>query len=92
MLDADTDPNEMWSHMSLILHAIDVEADGAVQNDVPLNVACTAVLLPYGADPGRPCPQGEIPLLFSLHYDHEMAVGRLEAHIARRRNEQVLAG
>ena len=45
MLDAGVDPNEVWSGMTLLLHAIDVEADGAAQTREPLDAACTAVLL-----------------------------------------------
>ncbi|MFF4624590.1 ankyrin repeat domain-containing protein [Nonomuraea jabiensis] len=84
LLDAGTDPNEVWSGMTLLLHAIDVEADGAAQTGQPLNAACTAVLLAYDADPERPGPDGDIPQLFAFHYGHGLAVRLLEAHIARR--------
>ena len=84
LLDAGTDPNEVWSSMTLLLHAIDVEADGAAQTGEPLDAACTAVLLAYGADPERPGPHGEIPLLFAFHYGHGLAVRLLEAHITHR--------
>ncbi|KAB8190423.1 ankyrin repeat domain-containing protein [Nonomuraea phyllanthi] len=84
LLDAGTDPNEVGSNMTLLLHAIDVEADGAAQTGEPLDAACTAVLLAYGADPERPGPDGDIPLLFAFRYRHGLAVRLLEAHIARR--------
>ena len=53
LLDADHDPNEFYAYNGLtpLLHAIDGEADGAVQMGTPLQVACTAVLLAYGAVP-----------------------------------------
>ncbi|MEU6725336.1 hypothetical protein ABZ917_16640 [Nonomuraea wenchangensis] len=84
LLDAGIDPNEVSSNMTLLLHAIDVEADGAAQTGQPLDAACTAVLLAYGADPERPGPDGDVPLLFAFHYGHGLAVRLLEAHIARR--------
>ncbi|MEV4356026.1 ankyrin repeat domain-containing protein [Nonomuraea sp. NPDC051941] len=83
LLDAGTDPNEVWSNMTLLLHAIDVEADGAAQTGQSLDAACTAVLLAYGADPERPGPDGDVPQLFAFHYGHGPAVRLLEAHIAR---------
>ena len=42
LLDAGSDPNEVWSNMTLLLHAIDMEADGAAQTGQPLDAACTA--------------------------------------------------
>ncbi|MEU6710158.1 ankyrin repeat domain-containing protein [Nonomuraea sp. NPDC046802] len=84
LLDAGADPNEVWSDMTLLLHAIDMEADGAAQTRQPLNAACTAVLLAYGADPERPGPNGDVPQLFAFRYRHGLAVRLLEAHIARR--------
>jgi hypothetical protein len=89
LLDTGTDPDEVWSDMTLLLHAIDAEADGAAQTGRPLDAACTAVLLAYGADPERPGPQGEIPRLFAFHRGHGLAVRLLEAHIARERGEPV---
>lgn len=85
LLDSGVDPNEVWSNMTLLLHAIDIEADGACQNDEPLDAACTAVLLAYGADPERRGPQGEIPRLWAFHSGHGLAVRLIEAHIARAR-------
>lgn len=82
LLDAGADPNEVWSNMTLLLHAIDVEADGVTQSGELLDAACTAVLLAYGADPERPGPDGTIPQLFAFHHGHGLAVRLLEAHIA----------
>ncbi|GAA4566512.1 ankyrin repeat domain-containing protein [Planotetraspora kaengkrachanensis] len=84
LLDAGADPNEVWSNMTLLVHAIDMEADGATQTGKPLDASCTAVLLAYGADPERPSPDGTIPRLYAFHYRHGLAVRLLEAHIARR--------
>jgi uncharacterized protein len=84
LLDAGTDPNEVSADMTLLLHAIDVEADGAAQTGEPIDAACTAVLLAYGADPERPGPHGEIPRLFAFHAGHGLAVRLIEAHIRRK--------
>lgn len=87
LLDAGVDPNEVWSNMTLLLHAIDVEADGTAQTEQPLEAACTAILLAYGADPERSGPRGEIPRLFAFHYGHGLAVRLLETHIARKQGK-----
>ncbi len=65
--------------------AIDGEADGAIQTGDPLDAACTAVLLAYGADPKRPSRDGPTPLHLAFQVRHELAVRLLEAHIALRR-------
>ncbi|WP_262414387.1 ankyrin repeat domain-containing protein [Actinacidiphila acidipaludis] len=85
LLNTGVDPNEVWNNMTLLLHAIDIEADGACQNNEPLDAASTAVLLAYGADPERCGPRGEIPRLYAFHYGHGPAVRLIEAHIARAR-------
>jgi hypothetical protein len=85
LLDAGTDPNQASADMTLLLRAIDVEADGAAQTGQPIDAACTAVLLAYGADPEHPGPKGEIPRLFALHAGHGPAVRLIEAHIRRAR-------
>ncbi|MGW2340205.1 ankyrin repeat domain-containing protein [Streptomyces sp. NPDC001661] len=89
LLDTGTDPNEVSGNMTLLLHAIDVEADGAAQTGAPLDAACTAVLLAYGADPELAGPDGEVPRLFAFHYGHGPAVRLLEAYIARVKREPV---
>lgn len=85
LLDRGVDPNEVWSNMTLLLHAIDTESDGAAQTGEPLDAACTAVLLAYGADPEHPGPNGEVPRLFAFHAGHGLAVRLLETHIAKNR-------
>lgn len=89
LLDTGVDPNEVWNSMTLLLRAIDIEADGACQNERPLDAACTAVLLAYGADPERSGPRGEIPRLWAFHSGHGPAVRLIEAHIARARGAAV---
>lgn len=87
LLDQGLDPNELddVSGWTPLLWAIDGEADGAVQTGDPLDAACTAVLLAYGADPERPSRDGLTPLHLAFQMRHEMAVRLLEAHIALRR-------
>ncbi|MFD1149394.1 ankyrin repeat domain-containing protein [Saccharothrix hoggarensis] len=87
LLDQGVDPDEVWSNTTLLLHAIDVEADGANQTGEPLDAACTAVLLAYGADPELPGPRGHAPRQFAADYGHDLAVRLLDAHIKRRRGE-----
>lgn len=84
LLDAGADPNTVccWN-MTLLLHAIDAEVDGAVQTSQPLTVATTAVLLAYGADPRRPGPDGTLPLRFATQHGHDLAARLLSAHIDR---------
>ncbi|MFF3398176.1 ankyrin repeat domain-containing protein [Streptomyces sp. NPDC002659] len=57
-LDAGADVNETFGGMPLLLHAIDTEADGAVQSGQPLHVDTTAYLLSSGADPTLKDGQG----------------------------------
>ncbi|MFC9398632.1 ankyrin repeat domain-containing protein [Streptomyces sp. NPDC057027] len=85
LLDAGHDPNEVDSHngWTPLLKAIDGEADGSVQDQRPLEAACTAVLLAYGADPQRPSRDGLTPYHLAFQSRHEMAVRLLEAHGAK---------
>jgi hypothetical protein len=89
LLDSGVHPDEVWSGMTLLLHAIEVESDGAAQTGEPLDAACTAVLLAYGADPERRGPHGDVPRLRAFHSGHGLAVRLIEAHIARRTGRPV---
>jgi uncharacterized protein len=53
LLDAGADPNEEHHGLTLLHHAIDVEADSHTQTGDPLHVDMTAYLLARGADPTR---------------------------------------
>jgi hypothetical protein len=48
LLADGTDPDEVFSNMTLLTHAIDVEGDGSLQSGQPLTVHTTAVLLAFG--------------------------------------------
>lgn len=70
--------------MTLLTHAIDAEADGAVQTGHPLTVHTTAILLAFGADPELPDPDGRTPLGFATSYGHHLAMKLLQTHITQR--------
>lgn len=78
------DPDEVFSNMTLLTHAIDAEGDGSLQSGEPLTVHITAVLLASGADPELADPDGHTPLDMAAHYGHDLAVNLLRAHISRR--------
>ncbi|MEU3735302.1 ankyrin repeat domain-containing protein [Streptomyces sp. NPDC033538] len=82
LLDAGADPDEVCFGHTLLTHAIDLEGDGHVQTNYPLNTAFTALLLAYGADPHLPAIDGETPLRFAEYYHHEPAQRLLQRFLA----------
>ncbi|MFD3503795.1 ankyrin repeat domain-containing protein [Streptomyces sp. NPDC058676] len=84
LLADGVDPDEVFSNMTLLTHAIDAEGDGSLQSGEPLTVHHTAVLLAFGADPELADPKGHTPLDVAAHYGHDLAVHLLRAHISRR--------
>ncbi|MGW3742806.1 ankyrin repeat domain-containing protein [Streptomyces sp. NPDC005146] len=82
LLDAGADPNEVEDGMTLLTHAIDAEGDGAMQQEEPLTVHTTAVLLAYGADPRLADPRGEMPVSVAERYGHELALRLLRRYLA----------
>ncbi|MFE0171713.1 hypothetical protein ACFWZ2_05300 [Streptomyces sp. NPDC059002] len=84
-LDAGADPNSvsLTNGLPLLMHAIDMEGDGALQTSGPLTVATTAVLLAYGADPEHGTPDGDAPLSLAEYYNHGPAIRLLRRHIQR---------
>ncbi|WP_370112939.1 ankyrin repeat domain-containing protein [Streptacidiphilus sp. MAP12-33] len=83
LLAGGVDPNEVFSNVTLLTHAIDAEGDAAAQTGQPLNVHSTAVLLAFGADPVLPDPDGDTPMDMARRYGHDLAIRLLEAHISR---------
>ncbi|MFE7600625.1 ankyrin repeat domain-containing protein [Streptomyces sp. NPDC057494] len=84
LLADGSDPDEVFSNMTLLTHAIDTEGDGALQSGQPLTVHTTAVLLAFGADPELADPDGRTPLDRATFYAHDLAVQLLRTHISRR--------
>jgi ankyrin repeat protein len=71
------DPNAQG--MTLLLHAVDVEGDGAVQTGKQAHVDTTAFLLARGADSGAAMHDGTTPLSLARQYGHWLAVELLQA-------------
>jgi ankyrin repeat protein len=65
--------------MTLLLHAVDVEGDGAVQTGKQAHVDTTAFLLARGADSGAAMHDGTTPLSLARQYGHWLAVELLQA-------------
>ncbi|MEV5106471.1 ankyrin repeat domain-containing protein [Streptomyces massasporeus] len=84
LLAAGSDPDEVFSSMTLLTHAIDAEGDGALQSGQPLSVHTTAVLLAFGADPELADPGGRTPTDIANDYGHDLAMKLLQTHISRR--------
>lgn len=84
LLAAGFDPDEVFSNMTLLTHAIDVEGDGSLQSGQPLTVHTTAVLLAFGADPELADPGGHTPMDMASHHGHDLAMKLLQTHISRR--------
>ncbi|WP_225638958.1 ankyrin repeat domain-containing protein [Streptomyces solaniscabiei] len=82
LLDAGADPDEVCFGHTLLTHAIDVEGQGHVQANYPLNTASTAILLAYGADPRLPAIDGETPLQIAEYYHHEPIKRLLQRFLA----------
>ncbi|UIX35147.1 ankyrin repeat domain-containing protein [Streptomyces sp. GQFP] len=84
LLAEGADPDEVFSNMTLLTHAIDVEGDRSLQSGKPLTVHTTAVLLAFGADPELADPDGHTPMDMAEHYGHDPAAKLLRAHIGGR--------
>ncbi|WP_093912134.1 ankyrin repeat domain-containing protein [Streptomyces sp. cf386] len=83
LLADGSDPDEVFSNVTLLTHAIDVEGDSSLQSGRPLTVHTTAVLLAFGADPELADPDGDTPMAMANRYGHDLAVQLLRAHIGR---------
>ncbi|MFJ3213121.1 ankyrin repeat domain-containing protein [Streptomyces flaveolus] len=82
LLDSGADPDEVCFGHTLLTHAIDLEGDGHVQANYPLDTASTAILLAYGADPRLPAADGETPLQIAEYYHHEPAQRLLQRFLS----------
>ncbi|MFF5369913.1 ankyrin repeat domain-containing protein [Streptomyces sp. NPDC013187] len=68
LLATGSEPDEVFSKMTLLTHAIDVEGDGSLQSGQALTVHTTAVLLAFGADPELADPHGRTLMDMADHY------------------------
>ncbi|WP_312846011.1 hypothetical protein [Streptomyces sp. WAC05374] len=59
--------------MTLLMHAIDLEGDSALQSRQPVDSALTAILLAYGADPTITL-DGETAYDIAHRYNRSMAI------------------
>ncbi|WP_406305059.1 ankyrin repeat domain-containing protein [Streptomyces sp. NBC_00885] len=83
LVDAGADVNETYMGMPLLHHAIDTEADGALQSGQPLHVDTTAYLLSSGADPRLKDGQGRDAHSFAEGCGHWLALKLIVAFTAR---------
>ncbi|MFF2566509.1 ankyrin repeat domain-containing protein [Streptomyces sp. NPDC058084] len=80
LLEDGADPEEVCCGMTLLMHAIDIEGDSAVQSGKEMEAKATAIVLAYGADPLRLSPSGESPVEAARSYGHGRALLLLEAY------------
>jgi ankyrin repeat protein len=73
LLDSGADPNEACCGMTLLAHAVDYEADTAIQAGREMEVTLIAVLLAYGASPRIVDDAGKAPLEMANEYQHAAA-------------------
>jgi len=66
------------SGLPLLHHAIDVERDVSIQNDLPLSADMTELLLEGGADPLQTDRRGETALQFARRRGHHLAISAIE--------------
>ncbi|MCC8452870.1 MULTISPECIES: ankyrin repeat domain-containing protein [Streptomyces] len=78
LLDAGADPNEVCCGMTLLGHAVDYEADSAIQNGEQMGVGLIALLLAYGASPRVDEAYDKSALRMAAEYGHDMAYRLLE--------------
>lgn len=84
LLDAGADVEDPDGQgMTLLHHAVDVEGDGALQDERPPHVDTTAFLLARGANPDARDNYGVTPLDLARVLGHWLAVELIEAWQAR---------
>lgn len=83
LLDEGADVNEVCCGMTLLMHAIELEGDSALQSGQPIDSALTAIVLAYGADPAATLDGGRSAYETARLYNHEMAVRLLDRFVSR---------
>ncbi|MEU9699429.1 ankyrin repeat domain-containing protein [Streptomyces sp. NPDC047981] len=81
LLDEGGDVNDVYCGMTLLMHAIDLEGDSALQSGEPIDSALTAILLAYGADPSMTV-DGRSAYDVAKGYGHSMAIRLLDRFTA----------
>ncbi|WP_234329603.1 ankyrin repeat domain-containing protein [Streptomyces viridochromogenes] len=73
LLDSGVNPDEVCCGMTLLAHAVDYEADTAIQSGQEMEVTLIAILLAYGASPRISIDAGKTPLELANEYQHAAA-------------------
>ncbi|MDT7847771.1 ankyrin repeat domain-containing protein [Streptomyces justiciae] len=81
LLDSGSNPDEECCGMTLLEHAIDYEADTAIQSGDEMGVSLIAMLLAYGASPRVSGSKGKGPLELAAEYNHFMAQRLIQRHL-----------
>ncbi|OIJ62564.1 hypothetical protein [Streptomyces mangrovisoli] len=81
LLDSGADPNEICGNMTLLAHAVDYEADTAIQGDCEMEVTFTAVLLAFGADPALAAEGGKSAIKMAEMYPHPSAIKLIQRFV-----------
>ncbi|MFD7570992.1 ankyrin repeat domain-containing protein [Streptomyces sp. NPDC059810] len=82
ILDEGADADEVCCRMTLLMHAIDTEVDGANQSGEPIDSALTAILLAYGADPPL-AVNGQAAYDWAHELRHDMAISLMDRFSTR---------
>ncbi|MFJ6940093.1 ankyrin repeat domain-containing protein [Streptomyces sp. NPDC101132] len=82
LLDEGADVNEVCCGQTLLMHAIDLEGDSALQSGEPADTALIAILLAYGADPAMAL-EGKTARDLACQYEHVMAIRLLDRFTTR---------
>ncbi|MEU9413500.1 ankyrin repeat domain-containing protein [Streptomyces sp. NPDC048281] len=82
LLDSGVGPDEECCGMTLLAHAVDYEADVAIQGNTEMGVSSIAVLLAYGASPQSRGDQGQSPLDLANEYGHGLATRLLTRFVS----------
>ncbi|MFF3495872.1 ankyrin repeat domain-containing protein [Streptomyces sp. NPDC002795] len=92
LLDEGADVNEVCCGLTLLMHAIDLEGDSALQSGQPIDSALTSIVLAYGADPAATAEGGKSPIDLARSYDHDMAIRLLDRFLTDRGRDAGSAG
>ncbi|MGW6968033.1 ankyrin repeat domain-containing protein [Streptomyces zaomyceticus] len=83
LLDEGTDVNEVCGGMTLLMHAIELEGDSALQSGRPIDSALTAIVLAYGGEPAATLEDRPSAYELARRYNHDMAIRLLHRFTAQ---------